>query len=100
VLEDNAVVFTRWEKLYPYYFVAHVEQGRKDIRVHELYPKGNMDGIAQSTIEYVKRDFKEREFYFEFTPSEAITGLEEINKYFEVELVDIDKPIYKVTGIK
>lgn len=100
VVEDNAVVFTRWEKLYPYYFVAHVEQGRNNILFHELYPKGNMNGIAQSTIEYIKRNFKERRFYFEFAPGEANAGLEEINKYFEVELADIDIPIYRVTGIK
>jgi hypothetical protein len=93
-LEDNAVVFTTWVRLYSYYFVSHVEQGRTNMRFHELYPSGNMDGIAQSTVDYIKRDFDKRLFYFEYPPGEDVSSL------FNVELVDRGKPIYLVTGIK
>lgn len=93
-LEDNAVVFTTWVRLYSYYFVSHVEQGRTNMFFHELYPTGNMDGIAQSTVDYIKNDFNKREFYFDFAPGEDITNV------FEVELVDRGIPMYWVTGIK
>jgi hypothetical protein len=93
-LEDNAVVFTGWEMLYAYYFVAHVEQGRTNMFFHELYPKARMDGIAKSTVEYIKRDFDKRKFYFENVPGEDITSL------FYVKKVNRGKPIYLITGIK
>jgi len=93
-LEDNAVVFTTWVRLYSYYFVSHVEQGRTNMFFHELYPTGNMDGIAQSTVDYIKRDFDKRKFYFESPPGEDVDSL------FNVEMVDRGRPIYLVTGIK
>lgn len=93
-LEDNAVVFTTWVTIYSYYFVSHVEQGRTNMRFHELYPTGNMDGIAQSTVDYIKRDFDKRKFYFEYPPGEDVTSL------FSVEQVERGKPLFLVTGIR
>lgn len=52
-LPENSIVFGDWDTLYPYFWVAHVEQGRKDIMFHETYPADDQDGMADSTVAYI-----------------------------------------------
>ncbi len=40
-LEDNAIVFSTWDRLYTYYFVAHVEQQRLGLAFHEEFVPGS-----------------------------------------------------------
>lgn len=66
-LEDDAVVFTGWCHLYPYYYVAHVEQGRTGMVFLHDYPTAHRFRLADSAVEYVKhlkRVTPERPIYF------------------------------------
>jgi hypothetical protein len=62
-LEDNAIVFTNWDMLFPYYFVAHVESGRKQMDFHETYPQDGMTSLADSTLAYITSNM-DRPIYF------------------------------------
>jgi hypothetical protein len=91
-LEDDAIVFTNWDMLFPYYFVAHVEAGRTGMDFHEAYPQEGMGGLADSTLAYIKANI-DRPIYFTERPQGA-AGL-------------VFKPVvrgglrlYQITGLK
>jgi len=71
-LEDDAIVFTGWCHLYPYYYVAHLEQGRTDMRFFLDYHDGaRRPVLADSAVELVKqtkRETPERQIYFTHEP--------------------------------
>jgi len=62
-LEDNAIVFTGWDTLYAYYFVAHVEQGRTGIAFHETYPQDGVEELADSALDYIDTNIDSRPIY-------------------------------------
>ncbi len=64
LLEPNAIVFTDWNWLYLYYYAAHVEQGRTDLRFVETYPWAEKWGLARSVPEFVQANFQEHPIYF------------------------------------
>ncbi|MBN2475933.1 MAG: DUF2723 domain-containing protein [Pirellulales bacterium] len=67
-LEDDAVVFTGWCHLYPYYYVALVEQGRTGMEFYIDYVDGfNHPELADSAVQFVrhiKQTTPERPIYF------------------------------------
>ncbi len=63
-LEDNAIVFTDWDMLYAYYYVAHIEQGRTGIVFHETYPQEGVEQIADSAVAYIEANLGQRPIYF------------------------------------
>jgi len=63
-LEPNAIVFTNWVWLYLYYYAAHVEQGRTDLRFVETYPWSEKWGLARSVPEFVQANFQNHPIYF------------------------------------
>ena len=52
-LEPNAILFTDWDLLYPYYYAAHIEQGRTDLLFVETYPRDDVPVLADSVLEFV-----------------------------------------------
>jgi hypothetical protein len=62
-LEDNAIVFTGWDKLYTFYYVAHVLQGRTGIDFHETYPQEGLEQLAASAIQYIEANLDARPIY-------------------------------------
>ena len=62
-LEDDAILFTDWNRLYPAYYVAHVEQGRTGIWVHETYPCCER-GLSKTAMEYIAANIGLRPIYF------------------------------------
>ncbi|MCG2784250.1 MAG: DUF2723 domain-containing protein [Anaerolineae bacterium] len=66
-LEPDAILFTGWDVLYPYYFVAHVEHGKTGMAFHETYPQEGMNGLAESTADYVSASLS-RPIYFQERP--------------------------------
>lgn len=52
-LPENAITFTDWELLYPYYYVAHIGQQRTDLMFIETYPRDDVDGLAGSIVDFV-----------------------------------------------
>lgn len=62
-LEDNAIVFTGWDMLYPYYYIAHVEQVRMGISFHETYPQDGVEELAASALDYIDGNIDTRPVY-------------------------------------
>jgi hypothetical protein len=63
-LEDNAIVFTDWNWLYPYYYAAHIKAGRTGMQFIETYSRSDRAGLADSIIEFVRANFRGRPIYF------------------------------------
>jgi len=78
-LEDDAVVFTGWCVLYPYYYVAHVEQSRTDMVFVHDYPTAGRFVLADSALEYIremKRITPERPIYVTGEPPNVAEAFE------------------------
>ncbi|HQU38206.1 MAG TPA: hypothetical protein PLR65_16600, partial [Anaerolineales bacterium] len=62
-VEDNAIVFTNWDKLYSYIYTAQIEEGKMNISFHEVLDEG--DQILPTTmIEYIDANIDARPIYF------------------------------------
>jgi len=84
-VEDNAIVFTNWDKLYSYVYTAHIEQGRTGIAFHlaledDIY-------LAESTLAYIDENIDQRPVYF-------AVYVPELTEYFKVE--QINESLYKL----
>jgi hypothetical protein len=82
LLDENAIVFTDWTWLYPYYYAAHVEQQRLDLQFVETYSRSDQSGLPASVIEFIRSEIGSRPIYF----SEGVAEVEAAG--FEL------KPIY------
>jgi len=63
-MKPNSVIFMDWNWLYTYYYVAHIEQGRTDLRFIETSPRSDVPGLPQSVIEFVEANIETRPIYF------------------------------------
>ncbi len=63
-LEPNAIVFTDWYWLYPYYYAAHIELGRTDLQFIETAPRNDKGGLASSVVEFVREKIEAHPIYF------------------------------------
>ena len=63
-LEPDAVVFTDWYWLYPYYYAAHIELGRTRMQFIETYSRSDKPGLADSIVQFVQANFPDRPIYF------------------------------------
>jgi hypothetical protein len=78
-LPPDAVVFTDWDLLYPYYYVAQVEGGRADLLFVETFPRDDVDGLAASVLDTVREAMAQgRPVFF----SERLAELQEANYRF------------------
>ena len=62
-IEDNAIVFTDWDKLYSYIYTAHIEEGKTGIAFHEATITDN-PSLAQTTLAYIDANIDVRPIYF------------------------------------
>ena len=67
-IEDNAIVFTGWGKVYEFYYVSHVLQGRTEMDFHEAYPQEGVTKFADSAIQYIEANIDVRPIYFSKRP--------------------------------
>ncbi len=63
-LEDDAIVVTGWCTLYPYYYVAHIEQGRTGMVFIQNFPQKDHFELADSLLQYVEEVSPHRPVYF------------------------------------
>jgi hypothetical protein len=80
-IPENAIVFTDWDLVWPYYYAAHILESRRDLTFVETYPADDVNGVAASVVDYVALNltnhpifFSEREQElleagFDFTPA-------------------------------
>lgn len=69
-IEDNAIVFTDWDRAYDFYYVAHVLQGRTEMDFHETFPQEGVTQFADSAIHYIEANIAARPIYFSERPSQ------------------------------
>jgi hypothetical protein len=62
-VEENAIVFADWDKLYSYVYTAHIEDGRTDISFHEAWSTEE-EKLADSAIAYIDQNLDTRPIYF------------------------------------
>jgi 4-amino-4-deoxy-L-arabinose transferase-like glycosyltransferase len=69
-VEDNAIIFTDWDRLYDFYYTAHIIQRRTEMDFHETYPQDDVNRLAESTLAYIEANINVRPIYFTERPSE------------------------------
>jgi hypothetical protein len=62
-IEDDAIIFADWDKLYSYIYTAHIEQGRTGMAFHEAWITDN-PSLAQTTLAYIDANIDLRPIYF------------------------------------
>ena len=62
-IEDDAIVFADWDKLYSYIYTAHIEEGRTGIAFHEATITED-PSLAQTTLAYIDANIDMRPIYF------------------------------------
>jgi hypothetical protein len=85
-LEENAIVFTPWDKLYSYVYTAHIEEGKTEVSFHETWITDEQK-LADSTIAYIDQNLNSRPIYF-------TTYIPELSDRYRVER--IDDTLYRV----
>ena len=79
-LEQNAIVFAPWDKLYSYVYTAHIEEGRTGISFHEAWSTDE-EKLADSAVAYIEQNLDTRPIYFTvYTP--------ELAERYRVEKID------------
>jgi len=63
-LDPDAIVFTDWYWAYPFYYAAHVEQGRTDLVFLETIPQMENNRLPDSFIPYIRDRLPEHPIYF------------------------------------
>ena len=69
-LEEDAIVFTDWDRAYDFYYVAHVLQERTEMDFHEAFPQEGETRFAESAIAYIEANIDNRPIYFSERPSQ------------------------------
>jgi hypothetical protein len=85
-VEEDAIVFADWDKLYSYVYTAHIEEGKTGIAFHEVTITDN-PSLAQSALAYIDTNIDVRPIYFTvFMP--------ELTEYYQVE--QINDTLYRI----
>jgi len=92
-LPQNAIVFTDWGMMWPYYHVAHVEDARLDLTFVETFPRDDTGGLADSVLDYLEANLPEHPIYF----SEQLPAVKEAGYIFSPERVG-PITLYKLTS--
>ena len=74
-IEDDAIVFEIWDRLYTHVYTAHILEGRTGISFHEAFPT-----LGQTALDYIDANIDERPIYF-------ATNHPEISIYYDLEKV-------------
>ncbi len=63
-LDQNALLFTDWDLLYPLYYAARIDQGRTDLDFIETFPRDDTGELADSVLVYVQTQLDQRPVLF------------------------------------
>ena len=76
-MPENAILFTDWDSVWPYYYAAHILEERQDLTFVETYPADDMNGVAYSVVDYVGKNIESHPIFFEERePTLAKSGFE------------------------
>jgi hypothetical protein len=62
-LEPNTIMFQSWDELYQYWYAAHFEQKRTDLRFIEQNPYHEPLTLANSTIKFIRANMDAHPIY-------------------------------------
>jgi transmembrane protein TMEM260 (protein O-mannosyltransferase) len=62
-VEENAIVFADWDKLYSYIYTAHIEEGKTGISFHEAWI-GDDQILSETVLQYIDANIDDRPIYF------------------------------------
>jgi hypothetical protein len=79
-VEEDAIIFAPWDKLYSYVYTAHIEEGNTTISFHEAWSTEE-EKLADSTIAYIDQNLDARPIYFTINMSE-------LTERYRVERID------------
>src|SRR4030095_14118272 len=85
-IEENAIVFAAWDKLYSYIYTAHIEDQKTGISFHEAWSTEE-EKLADSAIVYINQNLDRRPIYF-------TVYMPELSQYYRVE--KINDTLYKI----
>jgi hypothetical protein len=85
-VEENAIVFAPWDKLYSYVYTAHIEDGRSGISFHEAWSTEE-EKLADSAVLYIEQNLDARPIYFTI-------NMDGLTDYYQVE--KIDDTLYRI----
>ena len=85
-VEENAIVFAPWDKLYSYVYTAHIEDGKTGISFHEAWSTEE-ERLADSAVAYIEQNLDLRPIYFTI-------HLPELIDRYQVE--KIDDTLYRI----
>jgi hypothetical protein len=85
-LEENAIVFAPWDKLYSYVYTAQIEDRKTGISFHEAWSTDE-EKLAASAIAYIDHNLDIRPIYFTIY-------MPELTDHYRVE--KIDDTLYRV----
>jgi hypothetical protein len=85
-VQENAIVFAPWDKLYSYIYTAQIEDGRTGISFHEAWSSEEQK-LADSTIAYIAQNLDTRPIYFTIK-------MPELTELYRVE--QINDTLYRV----
>jgi hypothetical protein len=63
-MPENAIVFTDWDIVWPYYYAAHILEDRRDLTFVETYPADDVEGVAASVVDYVAINLIDHPIFF------------------------------------
>jgi hypothetical protein len=63
-LPERAIVFTDWDMVWPYYYAAHIIEDRRDLQFIETYPADDLEGVADSVMDYVTQHLEINPIFF------------------------------------
>jgi 4-amino-4-deoxy-L-arabinose transferase-like glycosyltransferase len=85
-IEEDAIVFAPWDKLYSYIYTAQIEDGKMDISFHEAWSTEE-EKLADSAVAYIDQNLEKRPIYF-------TVNLPDLTQYYRVE--KIDDTLYRI----
>lgn len=85
-VEENAIVFAPWDKLYSYVYTAQIEERQMGITFHEAWSSEKQE-LADSTIAYIDQNLDTRPIYFTIK-------MPELTDLYRVE--EIDDTLYRI----
>jgi hypothetical protein len=77
-VEDNAILFANWDRLYSYVYTAHILEGRTGIALHELLQPPSP---GTTTMAHIDANIDARPIYFTI-------WVPELEEYYQVEQLD------------
>ena len=71
-LPEGSILFTNWGVLYPYLYIAQVEEGRSDLYFIDPLPRDDYLHFSPSTADLIRQSLPEHPVYFERYLDEAV----------------------------